>query len=90
MIRAERVIPAVLAEIIRKAPLCPEKVAFAWRAAVGPAVDRVTHAALGDDGVLRVTAADAQWSREIKRSSRLILKRLEALLGEGTVTRIQV
>ena len=28
--------PAVVAEVIRKAPLTDEKVAFAWRLAVGP------------------------------------------------------
>jgi ABC-2 type transport system permease protein len=34
--------PAALASVLRLAPLTPEKVAFAWRTAVGAAVDRVT------------------------------------------------
>ena len=34
--------PQALAEILRKAPLTPEKVAFAWRSAVGPAVDKAS------------------------------------------------
>jgi predicted nucleic acid-binding Zn ribbon protein len=90
VVRADRVIPAVLAEVIRKAPLCPEKVEFAWRAAVGVAVERVTRVRLDDDGVLHVTATDAHWTREVQRSSRLILSRLAHLLGEGTVKRLQV
>lgn len=90
VIRAERVIPAVLAEVIRKAPLCPEKVDFAWRAAVGPALQRVTRVHLGENGVLYVTVDDAPWAREVKRSSRLILRRLSELLGDDAVKRIQV
>lgn len=90
VIRADRVIPAVLGEIIRKAPLCPEKVDFAWRSSVGAAVARATTVHLDDNGVLHVTVADGQWGREIKRSSRLILSRLSALLGEGVVKKVSV
>lgn len=90
MIRADRVIPAVLAEVIRKAPLCPEKVDFAWRSAVGTVLARATNVRLDADGVLHVMAPDAQWAREVKRSSRLILSRLATLLGPGVAKRIQV
>jgi predicted nucleic acid-binding Zn ribbon protein len=90
VIRADRVIPAVLGEVIRKAPLCPEKVSFAWRSSVGAAVDRVTSVRLGDDGVLHVRTVNAQWAREVKRSSRLILSRLAGLLGDGVVKKIKV
>jgi predicted nucleic acid-binding Zn ribbon protein len=90
VIRADRVIPAVLGEIIRKAPLCPEKVAFAWRSSVGAAVDRVTTVRLDQDGVLHVTAVDSHWGREVKRSSRLILSRLAELLGANVVKRLKV
>jgi hypothetical protein len=87
MIRVDRVIPDVLAEVIRKAPLCPEKVEFAWREAVGPAVARASTVRHDDCGVLHVTA-DAAWIAEIRRSSRLILGRLARLLGSGVVTSI--
>lgn len=90
MIRADRVIPAVLAEVIRKAPLCPEKVEFAWRAAVGANVARATRVRLDDSGVLYVMAADPQWGREVKRSSRLILIRLATLLGPDVAKKIHV
>ena len=80
----------MLAEVIRKAPLCPEKVEFAWRSAVGPALQRVTSVRLDAQGILHVTALDAHWGREVRRSSRLILARLETMLGAGTVTRIKV
>lgn len=90
MVRADRVIPAVLAEVIRKAPLCPEKVDFAWRSAVGGAVARVTKVRLDDAGVLHVMAADAQWAREVKRSSRLIMTRIAALLGPNVAKTIRI
>lgn len=89
MIRAHRVIPAVLADVIRKAPLSAEKVEFAWRTVVGAALDRVTQVRLSDDGVLYVKAGDPQWAREVKRSSRLIIKRLEPLLGPDVIRRIE-
>ena len=90
MIRAQRLIPTVLTEVISKAPLCPEKVEFAWRFAVGPAVERATTVRLDETGILHVKASDAHWAREVKRSSKLILVRLETMLGRGTVKRIRV
>ena len=81
--------PAALSAILRKAPLTPEKVAFAWRTAVGPAVDRVTSVEL-TGSVLRVRAKDATWQREIERSAALIRSRLEALLGDRVVRGIDV
>lgn len=90
MIRADRIIPGVLSDVIRKAPLCPEKVEFAWRSAVGPAVARVTKVRLDGNGVLHVIADDARWSSELKRESRLILARLATLLGDGVVKRLKV
>jgi len=72
--------PGVLADILRKAPLTPEKVAFAWRSAVGPAVDNATTIELRQ-GVLYVTARDASWQREVERSAGLIRSRLTAILG---------
>ena len=90
MVRVDRVIPSVLAELIRKAPLCDEKVDFAWRAAVGPAVQRMTKVRLTGDGLLMVTTADAHWGREVKRSSALILARLQAYLGPNVISRIHV
>jgi predicted nucleic acid-binding Zn ribbon protein len=89
MIPAHKAIPAVLAEVLRKAPLCSEKVEFAWRTAVGPAVARVTAVMLDDGGVLHVTAKEAYWLTEVRRSSKLILARLDGLLGPGVVARIR-
>ena len=90
MVRVDKVIPAVLAEVLSKAPLCAEKVEFAWRSAVGPVIQRVTSVRLDEKGVLHVKAADPNWGREIKRSSRLILARLAPILGSDTVKRIRV
>ena len=89
MIRAGQVIPSVLAQIIRKAPLCPETVDFAWTHAVGPALERTTSVRLDDHGVLHVTTADAHWAREVRRATPLIIKRLETMLGAGTIQKIK-
>jgi hypothetical protein len=89
VIPIQRVLPDALAEILRKAPLSPEKVAFAWRTAVGPSIDKVTTIELRD-GVLHVRAKDAAWRREVERSAGLIRVRLDALLGADVVQEIHV
>jgi hypothetical protein len=81
--------PDALATVLRRAPLTPEKIAFSWRTAVGPAVDKVTSVAL-HNGVLHVRTRDATWQREIERSATLIRSRLESLLGEDVVRYIKV
>jgi len=86
---AHLLMPSALAVILRKAPLTPEKVAFAWRAAVGPAVDKATSVELQAD-ILRVRAKDAVWRREVERSSPLILARLRTLLGDGVIRFVDV
>lgn len=90
MVPAARVIPSVLAQVIRPAPLCDEKVAFVWRTSVGPAVARATGVHLDDHGVLRVTAQNAQWRREVERSLGLIRSRLDALLGPDVIRRVEI
>jgi len=81
--------PEALAAVLRKAPLSDQKVAFAWRTAVGASVARATTVAL-DGYTLRVTARDAQWRREIEHSAGLIRARLDALLGAGVVRGLDV
>ena len=81
--------PDALATVLRKAPLSPEKIAFAWRTAVGPSVDRATSVDL-EGTTLRVHAKDAQWRREIEHSAGLIRARLDALLGPGIVRSLDV
>ncbi|HKE84054.1 MAG TPA: DciA family protein [Vicinamibacterales bacterium] len=89
MTPAHLLMPGALAAILRKTPLTPEKVAFAWRAAVGPAVDNATTIDLRQD-VLYVRARDAVWEREVERSAPLIRSRLKGLLGEHVVRFIRV
>jgi hypothetical protein len=86
MIPVHQFMPTALADILKKAPLTPEKVAFAWRSAVGPAVDNATTIKLRGR-VLYVQARDATWQREVERSAGLIRSRLAALLGDvvGTI-----
>ena len=82
-------VPGALLHLLRDAPLSDGKILFAWSAAVGPAVARATRVKL-ESGVLIVEATSAQWAHELKRSSAVIRKRLEELLGGDTVTRIDV
>jgi len=82
-------VPGALMELLRAAPLSDGKVTFAWNAAVGPALERATTVKL-ERGVLIVDAASAQWSREIRRSSSVILLRLQSLLGRDTVRKLEV
>jgi Dna[CI] antecedent DciA-like protein len=65
------------------------KVAFAWRSAVGPAIDHATFVNWSD-GILWVQAKDAAWQREVERSAALIRSRLDYLLGERVVRYIEV
>ena len=82
-------IPGALLQLLRPAPLSDGKVAFAWNAAVGAALGRATAVKL-EDGVLVVEAATAEWTREVTRSSGVILTRLQSLLGTEAITRIHV
>jgi len=82
-------VPGALAEILRAAPLSDGKVSFAWRTAVGPALERATAVKLVQH-VLIVETASPQWSHEIMRSSPLILRRLQNLLGAAVVEKIEV
>jgi len=82
-------LPGALAELLRAAPLSAGKVGFAWRTAVGPAMERVTSVRL-DGRVLMVDAASAQWAREVGRSSGIIVARLQTLLGPDAVERLEI
>ncbi len=82
-------IPGVLAQIVRQAPLSAGKVEFAWRTAVGPALARTSGVRL-EGGVLLVDAQTPQWAAAITGSSRIILTRMQALLGDEQVRAIQV
>ena len=84
-----RFMPDVLADILRKAPLTDDKIAFAWRASVGPAVDKVTTIELRGR-VLHVRAKDTTWQREVERSMGIVRSRMEALLGSGVIGDIRI
>jgi hypothetical protein len=89
MIPVRQVVPDAVAEIVRKAPLTPEKIAFAWRSVVGPAIAQATSVEWADR-VLYVKAKDAAWQREVERSAAIIRSRLDRLLGDGVVRYIDV
>jgi predicted nucleic acid-binding Zn ribbon protein len=84
-----QIIPSAVLRLLQDTPISNGKAGFAWRAAVGPAVGRATHVKL-EGRVLVVDTASAQWSREVMRSSPVILERLRELLGAQAVERIEV
>ena len=88
MIPVQTIVPRMLAEIVRKAPLTGEKVTFAWRAAVGPAIAAATEVVLDQD-VLRVRARDRAWQRELERSAATVRRRLDDFLGAGVVRTLE-
>jgi hypothetical protein len=83
------IVPAALAELLCAAPLSDGKVTFAWKAAVGPALERATAVKL-EGGTLIVETTGPQWTQEVRRSSGIILTRIKTLLGDSTVQRIEV
>ena len=82
-------VPKAVATLLRETPMSPGKLEFAWKTVVGPAMDRGTFVRL-DNGTLLVDAKTAAWGKEVSRSSGIILKRLQALLGSEIVTGIKV
>lgn len=83
-----QVLPAVVADIIRRQPASAERTAFAWSVAVGPALARVTTVDMRDRTVV-VTARDARWAKEIERARDTILARVRYLVGD-VVDRLDV
>lgn len=88
MIKANQVMPKVVAEVIRKAPMTDEKVALAWRLAVGPAIGKSTRVRLADDGTLYVSSESQAWADSVRASVGLIRSRLAHYLGDNAVKRI--
>lgn len=82
MIPVNDFMPAALADLLRRAPMSDDKLQFAWRQAVGPAVERVSSIRL-DGRVLHVRVDDQRWRKEIQRSEELIRGRLATLLGDA-------
>jgi predicted nucleic acid-binding Zn ribbon protein len=90
VIPAHELARSALAGVLRRAPLSPEKVALAWQMSVGSAIAQAVTAVALDEGVLRVTARDAQWRNEIERSAGLVRRRLNGVLGDNVVHELRV
>ncbi len=83
------IVPSALIQLLRDTPNSDGKMAFAWSAAVGPALARATRVKLENDTLI-VEASSLQWAREVQRSSPIILRKLHVLLGSDRVARILV
>ena len=82
-------VPGAVTALLKLCPLSPGKVAFAWKTAVGAALERVTAVRL-ERGVLTIEAQTPHWGREVSRATPIILRRLQALLGVEAVSRLEV
>ena len=82
-------IPRAVATLLRDTPMSPGKLAFAWKTVVGPAMDRGTFVRL-DGRTLLVDAKTAAWAKEVSRSSSIILRRLQTLLGSEVINELNV
>jgi hypothetical protein len=83
------IVPGALAALLRSAPISPAQIEFAWRVAVGPAIGRATSVRL-EGTTLLVEAESPEWTREVSRSSSLVLARLQTLVGAERIATIRV
>lgn len=81
--------PGVLAEVIRKGPMCDEKVTLAWRLAVGQQIAKVTTVRLVPDGTLHIKTDSQTWIDAVRKSTSLIQIRMGDLLGENLVKKLE-
>lgn len=86
----QSLLPNAVRMLLRQGPLSQEKLEFAWRLAVGPAIDRVTRVCLSGEAAVEVVVPDAGWRKEVRRSQAEILGTLRALLGNEAVRKLQV
>ncbi len=86
----QTVLPRALVELFRQGPMSQGKLEAAWRVAVGDAIARVSTVRLQPDGSVEVRAADQRWHRELKRSSAIILTKLNTLLGPQAIRTLHV
>jgi predicted nucleic acid-binding Zn ribbon protein len=90
MIEAKHGMTSALRALLQNQPLSKGKVSLAWSVAVGRRINQVTSVSLTADGTLQVSADDRHWAREVVRSSGLITSRVNQLLGDNIVKRIDV
>lgn len=90
MIPVKQLTSSVVTELVRRQPLSPAKVGFAWRTAAGPALARAATVELRDDGTILVRTTTAAWATEVERSRALLLARLQDMLGPDVATRLAV
>jgi hypothetical protein len=86
----QSLLPGAVRALLRQGPLSQEKLEFAWRLAVGAAIDRATRVTLAGETAVVVAVPDAGWRKEIRRSQADILSKLRALLGPEAVGELHV
>jgi len=77
----QSLVPSLVAGLLKQGPLSSAKLELAWRVAVGHALARATEVRFAPPSTLLVTPRDERWRSELQRSRRMILTRLQALVG---------
>ena len=90
MVPIQPLLSSVVAKAVRPAPLTPEKVAFAWRLAVGAALARVTRVRLTPEHALEVAFDDPRWCEELERSGSTVLARVQEVVGAEHARRLLI
>ena len=90
MIPAHTCISPVISQWLRKQPMSPAKLTFAWRTAVGETIHRASTVTLTEEGILKVWAVDQHWRREIQRATPVIIPRLRTLLHGNLIKGLAV
>jgi predicted nucleic acid-binding Zn ribbon protein len=84
------VLPDTVRRLLRNGEMSQGKLEFAWRTAVGAAIERACCVRLADNGTVEVRAEDVAWRRELRHSQPMILRRLQDLLGTEVVRAVRV
>ena len=81
----ESLLPRVLARLAEESGK-GQSLAPVWAAAVGPQIAKHTSPYTLQAGTLVVTVASAEWAKNLSLEQASVCERLNARLGEGTVT----
>jgi len=77
--------------LLANQPTTDAKIAFAWQVAAGPALGRAASVRWADDeGTLHVRPSTAAWTAEIRHARPILRGRMNELLGDEVVKRIEI
>ena len=76
--------------LLANQPTTDAKIAFAWQVAAGPALGRAASVRWDVEGTLHVRPSTAAWTAEIRHARPILRGRMNELLGDEVVKRIEI